>query len=615
MAGAQLTFRGRALLIATALLAACTSPDDSTTEPSNRADGGGSSGGSGGSGGPREAGADACAGTAACASDPGDAAAEGRDAAQADGSGDVGAGDASDGAVAPPDLPGGPLPIVSAPEVLGVLVGPDATYPQQAAQMYGTDLGFPFVNDGKLFLLFGDSIATTGSICDEPANDDALGSLPLAWGGTVPELELVRRPAAPERFARIELVRDGVSQQLGVGQVPIGGFVDGGRVFALFNRLQFERCVADGASARCPSGEHFTCTERIGVCEPTRNVVVPPLCDTGNGSGCMAGQTCAPADPGFCVDATSSQNDGSVAGEIASVVQTIELGIARPDDPSTFDHAAAFSTNKFVNPSVRAVASWSGRREGSEYGPGEGALLVFGRPGFVGEGRRQVQLYLMVQPLPIAVGSGGAATLTPVYFAGIDPGSSEPRWSIDQSEARPIALDGEPAGDPHEALPLVNQMSVSWLGAPVNKWVMLYGGDISDLLVLDAPALRTGPSPGAIMIRFADHPWGPFSAPEPHLMPGEPGVIGDGYGPGGHLYHSACRDVGETRCAPPDAERAPLGLCPDVLVQWDQGRLYGAIILDPYTVPNAAGGLDMIWTVSTWNPYHVLMMRTSLDPR
>jgi hypothetical protein len=268
-----------------------------------------------------------------------------------------------------------------------------------------------------------------------------------------------------------------------------------------------------------------------------------------------------------------------------------------------------------VNPALRTIARWSGRREGNDYASGEGALLVFGRPGFVGEGGRQVQLYLMVQPLPIAVDGAGAATLAPGYFAGVDPASGEPRWSGAQSEAQPIALDGELGGDPHEPLHLVNQMSVSWLGAPLNKWVMLYGGDISDLLVLNAPALRDGPSPGAIVIRFADHPWGPFSEPAPHLVPGQPGVAGDGYGPGGYLYHSACRDAGGQLCTAPDGERAPGALCADALAQWDQGRLYGATILEPYTRPNDAGGLDMIWNVSTWNPYHVVMLKTSFTPR
>jgi hypothetical protein len=218
----------------------------------------------------------------------------------------------------------------------------------------------------------------------------------------------------------------------------------------------------------------------------------------------------------------------------------------------------------------------------------------------------------MVQPLPIAVDGAGVATLTPTYFAGVDPGSNEPRWSSDPREAQPIALDGEVSGSPYEAVQLVNQMSVSWLPAPVNKWVMLYAGDISDLLVHDAPALRGPPAMGAIMIRFADHPWGPFTAPVPHLSAGDPNAVGDGYGPGGHVYHPACRDRGGELCAAPDAERSPAALCANALALWDQGRLYGATILDPYTKPNDQAGLDMIWTVSTWNPYHVVMLKTSL---
>jgi hypothetical protein len=46
----------------------------------------------------------------------------------------------------------------------------------------------------------------------------------------------------------------------------------------------------------------------------------------------------------------------------------------------------------------------------------------------------------------------------------------------------------------------------------------------------------------------------------------------------------------------------------------DPGRMYAPNIIDNYTRPNAAGGLDVFWNLSTWNPYAVLLFKTSVAP-
>ncbi|MFI5307794.1 MAG: hypothetical protein ACHQ53_10600, partial [Polyangiales bacterium] len=149
-------------------------------------------------------------------------------------------------------------------------------------------------------------------------------------------------------------------------------------------------------------------------------------------------------------------------------------------------------------------------------------------------------------------------------------------------------------------------------------WVMLYGGGLSDLLVLDPAGSRYAPAPGAIMIRFADHPWGPWSPPEPHLSPGSPTHVGDAYGPGGFLYNASCMDTSDAVCAHADAtisrynNKTPS--CVAGLILWDAGQLYGANIIDAYSGPNTDGGFDLIWNASTWNPYAVVMLKTSLRP-
>jgi hypothetical protein len=115
-------------------------------------------------------------------------------------------------------------------------------------------------------------------------------------------------------------------------------------------------------------------------------------------------------------------------------------------------------------------------------------------------------------------------------------------------------------------------------------------------------------------MRFADHPWGPFSPPEPHVIPGSPLRIDDPVGPGGYLYDAKCVKSGSTACAQSDPHRpldAVIG-CP--FASEDPGRLYAPNIIDNYTRPNADGGLDIIWNVSTWNPYAVKLFRTSIRP-
>ena len=91
---------------------------------------------------------------------------------------------------------------------------------------------------------------------------------------------------------------------------------------------------------------------------------------------------------------------------------------------------------------------------------------------------------------------------------------------------------------------------MSWLGPPVSKWMMLYGGGGSDLSGGAASAAA-----GAIQVRFADHPWGPWSPRTVHLDPGDPGVAGVPFGPGGWIFHPACVDQPPNLCARSDPSR------------------------------------------------------------
>ena len=503
------------------------------------------------------------------------------------------------------------------PVVVGTLVGPGATPAQPALRLYGTDLGWTFEHRGRLVMLFGDTWAAADSLCEgEPRNDDSVATLPLAPPDGVPPLTFVTHPDAPDDFARITVRRGAEPLTMAYGQVPIAGFSDGTRAAAVLGRGEYVRCARAPGRKRpgCSRKDGLVCTDRVGECQPSP-VEVPVLCELATGAGCLPGTTCQPTATGLCIDPSSSQNDGTPASEPFLVAHDQEIATLDETDLSQLTSVARLATNKFINATARTVRCFTGSRCGGDHRPGHGALLVWGRPGFQGLGAREAQLYLLAHPLPMRLDRRGRMRWRPRYFAGTDA-RGEPRWSRKQKDAVPLALDGVAGGSPHEEQPIVNQMSVSWVGPPIEKWVMLYGGDLAEYLLADPVAQRPGDAPGAVRIRFADHPWGPWSPPAPHLVPGHPDVVGDPWGPGGVLFHDACVDAGAARCAPSDPTRPPdffLPGCPSFGAAFDVGRFYGANVIDAYTRAAGPTAVDLFWNVSTWNPYAVVLMRSRIE--
>jgi hypothetical protein len=365
----------------------------------------------------------------------------------------------------------------------------------------------------------------------------------------------------------------------------------------------------------CRPHEHLECTQALGICAPPA-IGLQAVCDLATGAGCLPGQTCTATDTGICTDPTSSQNDGTPASTVFTAAVTVEIARQDPAAPASYHEIATLPTNKFLNTTVRAVARFKGRSRGSDYSPGTGALLWWGRPGFSVAGAREAQLYLLTHRLPLKTDRDGRARFKPKYFAGLNAKTGEPRWTRRESKAAPLALDGVAGGNPHEQLPIPNQMAVSFVGAPLNTWIMIYGGDLADYLLADPANARPEPR-GAIRIRYAAHPWGPWSAPEPLLLPGDPLVAGDPYGPGGVLFHVACQDQPPLLCARSDPSRPTDAFfpgCPEIGRTFDVGRFYGSNVVDAYTRPDGAGGVDVFWNASTWNPYSVVFVRTNLRP-
>ena len=104
------------------------------------------------------------------------------------------------------------------------------------------------------------------------------------------------------------------------------------------------------------------------------------------------------------------------------------------------------------------------------------------------------------------------------------------------------AVTGVQAEELHD---ISDQMSVAWV-EPLGKWVMFYGGGLTRLptpvlkqcgvleLFVGAECTAVNMGNGAVRMRTADDPWGPWTPPQDVIAGGVPadGPIGQ-YGPGG----------------------------------------------------------------------------------
>jgi hypothetical protein len=510
------------------------------------------------------------------------------------------------------------VPHLFAPELIGGLVGPTAM-PQPAVQLFGTDLGWSFVHRGRQMMLFGDSMPSARFYCDnhDLLQDDSVATLPLSPPAGVPQLDFVTVPGDPSEYATLRVNRGGAPIPMGIGRTPVTAWSDGQHALAMFGHQEYTTCrrEADGGLG-CDPEAGLTCARDVGTCTPVVGDVTTP-CDLTTGQGCGFGQQCSASADGYCVDLTCSQYDGTKGSMPFAIARNTEVAVQRDDDPTVFDSVYTFASKKFHYALARTVTRLAESRRDDDFTPGTGALLIWGRPGFSAEHGRQSQLYLLKHTLPLPVTSNGTLAFAPEYFAGVDPASGEPSWSEAQRDAVAIAMDGKRNGSPSEPLNLVNQFAISWLGPPVSKWMMLYGGDVPDALLLDPNGPDEQRTRGPVRVRFADWPWGPFSPAEEYLAPGSPTKLGDPNGPGGFLFHYACVDQPGAPCMRTDPLRpidSYLPGCPTPVPQLDVGRLYGVNIIDAYTRPSAEGGLVVEWNVSTWNPYGVVLMQSRVMP-
>lgn len=499
-------------------------------------------------------------------------------------------------------------------EVLGVLTGDGARLHRRnqsphRLRYYGTDLGWSYEHQGRLHFLFGDTWATESYAPIEAAtgslHDDGFGWLELGeW----------RDPArvSPENLPIVELGQEPGSAEMSaldpghamdLGKTPVAAFSNGSRELALFLLGKPLPCAVDEDCAG------LSCDPGLGYRgpKPTDEAGFTLVC-ADDEPGCIAATLPeAETATGFCSDTGSSVGSESTAGRVAAVARTLRIGVRDLGVPKRYAPVDDWVTTRFINTAARAVDRF-------DLGDGTGAgrsVLLWGRPGFVGIGAksRSLALYFAVAEMP----EGPDWQWKIRYFAGLDA-AGRPRFSDEPIAAAALDLDATKPGVQAEELhDITNQMSVVWVAA-LDKWLMLYSGGMSRLprpgfgrcgvleVFAGAECTDVVVGDGAIRMRTADHPWGPWSSPQDVIASGDPSVAGSGqFGDGGVLHHPDCTAAG---CAP-HTESPLYGAS-------EHGFFYAPNIIERWIRP-VAGGVEVIWNASTWDPYRVVLLRTQIE--
>jgi uncharacterized protein (DUF2236 family) len=439
---------------------------------------------------------------------------------------------------------------------------------------FGTDLGFSYVQEGEIHVLFGDTWQHIDT-CPIDSTDDSVATMhvPPDWAGfdadaplqesQCPTLEFAL-DATEEAFEPITLQRwDGEPIPLGPLNTPLGGFHDGEAEWAFFLVAGALPCSAEEAMAGA------SCTSDLS----------PQAADL----------TCAfVGNNPRCIDPTSTQRTPS--SQRAQLVY-----LAERTGPAAYTARALFITNKFFNLAARTVARFDPDHPAdADYGPGTGALLGWGRPGFNNDRRGgSAPSYFFYHSLPFAR-SGEQVVFEPRYFAHVAAGVAE--FVTSQTGAEPLyPSDIDPQ----------NQTTFTFV-PHLARWLMLYGGALPVLLDPDGPDPDfVSRVPGAIHARVAEHPWGTWSDPVPILTEQDAAP------------HLVCDDTGAPAgCQPvPDPPIRPA--CLEGILHEKRGLLYGAAVVEPLTRggmarAGEAAAVDVFWNVSTWHPYGVLLVKSRI---
>lgn len=521
-----------------------------------------------------------------------------------------------------------PGPTVRSTEVLGPFTGHGAPLhgdnerPERIAY-YGTDLGFSYTHHGQIHFLFGDTWATEAYAPIEASTggrfDDGFGTIELDdWPDaaiiSADDLPRIKLGQAPDG---VEMSAINPGQAMDLGKTPMAAFSNGEREFAIFNLTKPQGCHTDDDcrnGLRCDTGLGFLGTRY----SEEENLTI----------ACLDGDTYCQADTmvdeegadgagsGFCADRGSSAWADTPAGRAAAVGIRQRVGVRNTTDPRRYAIVRDWLTNKFLNVTATTVERFVPGAAERDYRPASGVgpvqrVFLWGRPGFVGVSAtdRSMGLYFAYVDLPGEPDFDWDIH----YYTGSADGI--PQFSPNEQDAAALDLDSSTEGlQPTEVHDVVHQMTVEWI-PQLHKWLMFYGGGVSTLpsavlpdcgvlqLFAQSECGQVVVGNGAIRMRAAVNPWGPWSPPRDVIVGGNPDVTGSGqYGPGGMLHHPACRGGS---CAP--HSNTPF------YHENEYGFFYSANIIVPWITP-VGDSVDILWNASTWDPYRVVLLRTRIDP-
>jgi hypothetical protein len=477
-----------------------------------------------------------------------------------------------------------------------------------------------------LQFLFGDSWATESYAPIEASTgarfDDGFGTIDLSeWPDpsaitptNIPPIRLGQNPGTSEMSA----IDPGHAMDL--GKTPMGGFSNGLREFGIFNIGKPQGCSKD---SDCSNG--LACDATFGFIGSryTEEANLTLACREGT-PGCTADTMVDAAGTpvpgsGFCADETSVLRGDRVSNLLSNVGIRVLVGLRDPATPKRYGDIRQWLTNKFMNVTVRTVESFDPAASRAEqvYKPASGTgdkrrVFLWGRPGFIGVARngRTMSMYFAYLDMP----AGAGYAWQPNYYSGTVAGVAQ--FSPNERDAVPIDLDATRDGVQAEEIhDITDQVSIAWV-EPLDKWVMFYGGGLTRLPSAALPncgvlELFTGVEckdvnmgNGAVHMRTADNPWGPWTPPQDIIIGGDPAAGPTGqFGPGGALRHPGCTDPS---CAPHSDTFA--------YHADEHGFFYAANIIEQWTRP-VDGGVDIIWNASTWDPYRVVLLRTRIKAR
>ena len=242
----------------------------------------------------------------------------------------------------------------------------------------------------------------------------------------------------------------------------------------------------------------------------------------------------------------------------ATTDHTQQVAMGRCVVAASYDHGYNFtrlydlSVDDFINVSVVKVNAdnW----DGLPISQGEG-LVMFGSGTY-----RESDVKLAFQPAAEIENKSSIR-----YFVGLDS-AGRPTWSANESDA--VALFNQPT---------VGELSISY-NKFIKRWIMLYN---------DFDYYR------GINIRTAKNPWGPWSWPQVIFQPWDDG----GYCNFMHITwdYLNCDDNYDAIAGP-----------------YVSGGEYGPYQFEDHATGDA-DSTTIYFTMSTWNPYTVVLMKTTLE--